>query len=85
MLAFLPQTIATAALYLARKTLDLAPWPPELAQRTCCTEATILPCVRELHALQKYHYERKGSLQSVRKKYSYAQFMWVSNVAPISL
>ena len=83
MLAFLPPTIAAAAVYLARKTLDRAPWPPELAQRTCCTEATIMPCVRELHALQKG--APQNEFRAVWKKYQQRKFSWVSNIAPASL
>ena len=83
MLRFLPPTLAASAVYLARKTMGLLAWTPELAQRTCCTVEFIMPCVRDLHALHKA--AAGDMLSSVRKKYALEKSLRVSLLAPATL
>jgi len=80
MLQYLPSTISAAAVYLALKTMGQQPWTPELKQHACYTEASLLPCVRDMHALHKN--APNNSLQAVRKKYAQEKHGAVSGIPP---
>ncbi|KAL3922220.1 MAG: hypothetical protein SGPRY_004637, partial [Prymnesium sp.] len=68
MLQYLPSTIAASAVYLALKTMGQTPWTAELKQHSCYTEAALLPCARDMHALHKN--APTNNLQAVRKKFA---------------
>jgi len=82
MLKYLPSTIAASAVYLALKTMGQQPWTPELAQHACYTEAALLPCVRDMHALHKN--AASNNLQAVRKKYAQEKHGAVSGI-PVAI
>ena len=56
------------------------PQTPELKQHACYTEASLLPCVRDMHALHKN--APNNSLQAVRKKYAQEKHGAVSGIPP---
>ena len=77
MLVFWPPTIAAAAVYVARRTKGLAGWTAKLAERAGRSEATILPCGHELHALQRLQ-GGHSSTNACWRKYSNAKYLRVS-------
>ena len=83
MLKYLPSTIAAAATYLALKTMGQTAWTNELAQHSTYSEAQILPCVRDIHALHKN--ASGNNLQAVRKKYAQEKHGSVSGIPPANI
>lgn len=83
MLKYLPSTIAASAVYLALKTMGQPCWTAELAQHATYSEAQLMPCVRDIHALHKA--ASSNNLKAVLKKYSQEKHGTVSSIPPASL
>ncbi len=76
MLQHLPSTIASCAVYLARKNLQRNPWSPTLCKYTSYTESALRPCLQEMTTILS----SKTSLTAVKKKYSSQKFGGVASM-----
>ena len=76
MLQHLPSTIASCAVYLARKNLQRNPWSPTLFKYTNYSENTLRPCLQEMSSIM----HSKTSLTAVKKKYSSQKFGGVATM-----
>jgi len=74
MLQFLPSTVASCAVYLARKNLQRNPWSPTLLKYTDYSEQDLLPCLKEMTDILA----SKTTLTAAKKKYSNQNFGAVS-------
>ena len=77
MLNFLPSTVASCAVYLARKNLQRNPWSPTLLKYTDYSENALAPCLQEMSSILA----SKTSLTAVKKKYSSQKFGGVASMA----
>lgn len=77
MLSFLPSTVASCAVYLARKNLQRNPWSPTLLKYTDYSEIALKPCLQEMSSILA----SKTSLTAVKKKYSSQKFGGVASMA----
>ena len=76
MLQYLPSTVASCAVYLARKNLQRNPWSPTLLKYTAYSENSLRPCLQEMSNILS----SKTSLTAVKKKYSSQKFGGVANL-----
>jgi cyclin B len=76
MLQFLPSTIASCAVYLARMNLQRNPWSPTLLKYTSYSETALRPCLQEMSTILS----SKTSLTAVKKKYSSQKFGGVASM-----
>lgn len=77
MLKYLPSTVASSAIYLARKNLHRSPWSPTLVKYTQNTESSLRACLQEISQILS----SKSNLTAVKKKYSSQKFGVVANMA----
>ena len=77
MLRFLPSTVASCAVYLARKNRQRNPWSPTLLKYTDYSEQDLLPCLKEMTEILA----SKTTLAAAKKKYSNQKFGAVSLMA----
>lgn len=86
LISILPSTIAAGCVYLARKILQKTePWNHMLEHYTSydMQDADFESCVRQLYDLVRG--ARTHKCQAIRKKYSYAKYDGVSELADVDL
>jgi len=74
-LKFLPSQVASSALYIALKTTGKT-WDSTMVSQTQFTEASLEPCIRELHAIIL----EKNPKCSVRRKFSVKKYFEVAKL-----
>ena len=76
MLKYLPSTIASCAVYLARKNQNRNPWSATLFKYTDYTESALRPCLQDMSTILT----AKSNLQAVKKKYGSQKYGGVANM-----
>jgi len=76
MLKYLPSTVASSAIYLARKNLQRSPWSPTLVKYTQNTESSLRACLEDISQILS----AKSNLTAVKKKYSSTKFGVVASM-----
>jgi len=76
MLKYLPSTVASSAIYLARKNLQRSPWSPTLVKYTQNTESSLRACLEDISQILS----AKLNLTAVKKKYSSTKFGVVASM-----
>eukprot|EP00992_Anisonema_acinus_P000625 TRINITY_DN10224_c0_g1_i2.p2 TRINITY_DN10224_c0_g1~~TRINITY_DN10224_c0_g1_i2.p2 ORF type:complete len:138 (+),score=17.46 TRINITY_DN10224_c0_g1_i2:114-527(+) len=80
-LGYLPSTIASASIYLARRFLSVPDaWSKTLEHYMQCKLADLEPCARDIMEVVRALPSQK--CQAIRKKYSYARYGEVAHLAP---
>ena len=82
MLKYLPSTIASCAVYLARKNHKRNPWSAILSKHTNYTESALRPCLREVSSIliSKNKSNLTSTLKAVKNKYASPKYGGVANM-----